>query len=91
MFKINPSIIKITQAFWQLDHGDFSVIPTLISTIKHQGFNIMFHILDRDDAVIRPFSKQRRSQTVASSNAPKSATNTRTTSTCFIVPASELN
>lgn len=24
VFKLSPSIIKITQAFWQLDHGDFS-------------------------------------------------------------------
>lgn len=25
VFKISPSITKITQAFWQLDHGDFGV------------------------------------------------------------------
>ncbi|KAL3282176.1 hypothetical protein HHI36_005370 [Cryptolaemus montrouzieri] len=24
VFKVSPSLIKITQAFWQLDHGDFS-------------------------------------------------------------------
>ncbi|XP_056636381.1 protein ELYS [Diorhabda sublineata] len=24
VFKVSPSIIKITQAFWQLDHGDFT-------------------------------------------------------------------
>ncbi|KAK9888484.1 hypothetical protein WA026_000735 [Henosepilachna vigintioctopunctata] len=24
VFKLSPSLIKITQAFWQLDHGDFS-------------------------------------------------------------------
>lgn len=30
VFRINPSVTKITQAFWQLDHGDFAV-----STIIH--------------------------------------------------------
>ncbi|XP_072402062.1 uncharacterized protein Elys isoform X1 [Diabrotica undecimpunctata] len=24
VFKVSPSVIKITQAFWQLDHGDFT-------------------------------------------------------------------
>lgn len=26
VFKLSQSLIKITQAFWQLDHEDFSVI-----------------------------------------------------------------
>lgn len=28
VFKLSPSVIKITQAFWQLDHGDFSTAMT---------------------------------------------------------------
>lgn len=29
VFKVSNSLIKITEAFWQLDHGDYSVL-TLI-------------------------------------------------------------
>lgn len=32
VFKLSPSIIKITQAFWQLDHGDFSVSSTHVQS-----------------------------------------------------------
>lgn len=32
VFEISPSVIKITQAFWQLDHGDFSTaMPHLLN------------------------------------------------------------
>jgi hypothetical protein len=30
VFKVSPSVIKITQAFWQLDHCDYNVTLIIV-------------------------------------------------------------